>query len=446
MTSLLAARIGGAWAGALAAILMATLPPLIAHASLATTDVAFVAGFLLALLTLSRWRERPTLGRTLAFGGSVGALAFTKFSALLLFPAAAAIVALHWRGPRLPRLLTSLDVATSVAALLIWGGYRFSGGPVVGPSLPPQMGGYTVVSLDPERRGLEGLLTGLWVPAPEFLHGLLMLRAHQAHGHEAYLLGEVRSSGFWTYYPLAPFFKAPLPFLLLVSAGIGMLAVRRRQPSAEAALGWVLAALAVLAVLSASRINIGVRHALVVYPLLAVPAAVGLCIGLAKLTGRRRSIAAAAIAGLLAVQQATVLAATPNQLSFFNVLAGKDPGRLLVDSDIDWGQGLLLLADEARRRGIAELNIALFGSHIRACQHGLPPLTALVPHQPVTGWVAISEGFYHGFLESWAPRSPCDPLSAWAGMGFSPGYFRWLRAYEPVWRGGGIRLYRITTQ
>jgi hypothetical protein len=130
--------------------------------------------------------------------------------------------------------------------------------------------------------------------------------------------------------------------------------------------------------------------------------------------------------GLLVWQLGSSLAAHPDYLAYFNELAGKHPERILVDSDLDWGQDLLRLVEELRARHVERVAIAYNGS-ADLSRHGLPAFRPLVPHQPTTGWIAISEMR----LKIGEGRPPYDE-------------FAWLEAYEPVARvGRSIRLYYV---
>jgi hypothetical protein len=112
--------------------------------------------------------------------------------------------------------------------------------------------------------------------------------------------------------------------------------------------------------------------------------------------------------------------AHPDYLAYFNELAGARPERVLVDSDLDWGQDLRRLTATLQRRGIDTLSVRLFGSaDLR--RHDLPVFRVLPPYQPATGWIAVSE-----LMLRTSDR------------------FTWLKAYEPVERvGKSIRLYHI---
>jgi hypothetical protein len=188
-----------------------------------------------------------------------------------------------------------------------------------------------------------------------------------------------------------------------------------------------------------TTINIGLRHALAVYPLMAISLGLGVDLLLRGLSGSRRRIAAIAVALCLAWQAVDVIRAHPNYLASFNALAGSDPGRILVDSDLDWGQDALQLEAFFKGRAVDSLSIAFFGS-ARLCELDLPALKNLEPGRPVTGWIAISEMYYR---DHWRKiyADPCDrhPLGE-----SERGAYAWLRSYEPVaFAGRSIRIYHI---
>jgi len=59
------------WVAATAGAAVATLPPIVAHSGFATTDIACVASFLLALVALHRPVARPTLQSAALSGGAL---------------------------------------------------------------------------------------------------------------------------------------------------------------------------------------------------------------------------------------------------------------------------------------------------------------------------------------------------------------------------------------
>ena len=171
-----------------------------------------------------------------------------------------------------------------------------------------------------------------------------------------------------------------------------------------------------------TTINIGVRHVLAIYPLLAMTAAYG-CVELWRQT-RWRAVAPSVAAGLVAWQAVEAARAHPDYLPYFNEFAGRHPERLLLDSDLDWGQDLLRLADTVRVSRIRDITVAYYGS---TDMRRMIPADAhfLRPYDPVTGWLAVSETYL------------ANPNPEFAG-------YRWVRTLTPVAHvGKSIKLFYV---
>jgi hypothetical protein len=271
------------------------------------------------------------------------------------------------------------------------------------PPLPPVP--WSDRALEPLRRAWQVVVTRVPIPAPNFIVGAEYVAQHSEAGHPAFLLGRYHDQGWWYYFPVVVFFKTPLALLLLAAGG--MIALRRRA----------IAYLPLLLLLPAltSKINIGVRHVLPLYPLLAIVAAYA-----AVALWRRSRVATVVLLGWYFVATA---AAHPDYLPYFNELA-RHPEQIAVDSNLDWGQDLLRLEQLSRRERLQPLYISYFGTadwrrHVTAEE--------LPRDREVRGWVAISE--QHLKFEGPDNRG---------------GGFHWLEKDQPVRRvGKSIRLYRI---
>jgi 4-amino-4-deoxy-L-arabinose transferase-like glycosyltransferase len=441
---LLGRRLYGDAVGLLAAAVVSTVPAVLGHAGLATTDVAATATFLLALLALLRWLEVPNVGRAAALGVALGLAFVTKMSVLTLAPAALA-VALHRRRatgtPLAPaRTAGQLALAALASGLVAWAFYRFSFGRPTDLADPATLGAL----IDGCARGstFRRLLTaalGWRLPAPEIADGLVVVCAANGPGQStSYLLGRISQDGFPLFFPLALAVKTPLPFLALAVWGLRA-AGRDATPDRWRRLAPALVAAVVLLLVLPSRINIGVRHVLQLYPLLAIYVAVAL---VALWNAGRVARAFAVLLGVW--QLATPVFAAPDYMAWFNALAGRHPEDVLLDSDLDWGQDLLRLERALADLGAREVSIAYFGP-ADLCRHHLPPGRWLRPRERVTGLVAISEMYRKGVIgnyyrdgdycdrDQWVREAPPDP-----------GAYAWLDAYAPIARvGTSILLYDI---
>jgi len=340
-----ARRLGGDFAGFAALALAAFSPTVLAHAPLATTDVA--AAFFLTASAGAFWlhlhhnRWAITLGSAAVFGLAC----VTKYSAVLLVPVFLALacirLALTPAGARpYGRLALGLGVHAAVAWLVIWAcfGFRYS---AFAPDLPPVGNFPATWNTLLERAGWQGaVLRGvrdLHLLPEAFLYGYTVTYLGSL-SRAAYLAGEFSDTGWRSFFPLAFLWKstpAELAALLLAAA---LPSLRRRQ-----LLPWLLRLAPLLALTAVyglvairSQLNIGHRHLLPLYPALFIVA--GLAV--ARLATRRLRIAAAA--ALAGFQAAAAFASFPHFLAYFNLPAGGPDRawRLLVDSSLDWGQDL----------------------------------------------------------------------------------------------------------
>ncbi len=401
-------RVFDEW-GALAAVFLFTnTPAVLAHAGLATMDMAVGAGVVTALFTFTLWLEESTWKRSALFGAGLAMALVTKFSSILLLPFGAGTLVLLYR----PRFRGRNWAWIAVAFILVWGTYRFSFGPMTEHVASDAAGQPGIWAKIPQ--GLLRAVERTPVPAPAILDGLWQVHNHIEGGHTAYLLGRNSFHGWWYFFPVALAVKTPLGLLIL--AVIGACTRKARIP---ATLCGVL-----FLVYLPTTLNIGVRYMLPLFPLLALCGAGGVV----WLWQRQRILAAA----LLAWVAVSAALAHPDYIAYFNEAAGSHPDRILVDSDLDWGQDMHLLSAELKRRDADYFHMACLytGDDSRL---GLPNWDGLEPYQPVKGWVAVSYTMLHNYGWMVAQQQGRGDLA-----------FAWLDRYRPVAKvGKSILLYDI---
>jgi hypothetical protein len=455
--------LGGESAGLLALCIYALDPNIIAHAALITTDTAAVLLSLAMLYAL--WRfvsdsspdHRTTRWRKLvATGILLGLAQLAKVSALILVPVSGLSLLLGaWNERRAlaPAVLVAaarLAVMLAVAAFSVWAGYGFEIGRVEGWPLP--------------------------VPAATHFSIFQSLSEHYALGHPTFALGRVSTQGWAWYFPLAFIVKTPLPTVLLGIAALAIAIHTHRTAKAVTANhllrpsgarsnrfsgsdragqaktkdlcspqvpgtpegrghpgGWTIAIFPLLYAATSlfSSVNIGYRHLLPVLPFVAIGVGV-------VLTRRSAALGTVLITGLLSWLAVGTLLTLPYPLTFFNELAGGPSNgyRVLVDSNLDWGQNLWDLRDWMEATAERRIAYAHY-SPAQPATYGieadyLPPDPRAVPFapwRPAPGFYAIGATILQG------PYAP--ELNTYA----------WFRDREPTARlGHALFVYRVEAQ
>ncbi len=430
--------LAGEGAALLAVILLLSVPPILGHAGVAALDVPAAGTILLALYTLDRWLDTPSWYTALLFGLASGLAVGTKFSAVPYIGMSLLALALtHWLlRARAPPTVRTAPWGVRAAELAL----------VAAAALVPLFIAYGIRAPNEARvairfnwavsyllqqpgfdHGLGVLLSHLWLPREmqDLVNGIVAVKAHNDGGHLSYLLGEVRTMGWWYFYLVALAVKTPLPMLAAGTTGIAWLAREGWRSGDNWRITPAVLFVAILVFASGfSHINIGIRHVLILYPLLALGAAwvvTRTWAALRRMPNRRSAaLGTFALAAALTWQLSTLWTAWPDYLAWFNETV-THPERVLVDSDLDWGQDLRRLERRSRELAIPRLSLAYRGT-ADLTREPLPPFVNLPPHQPTTGWVAISQLA--------RTRNPSD--------------YAWLDAYQPVEHiGKTIDLYYI---
>jgi hypothetical protein len=437
-----ARALGGRWAGWLAVGLLAADPTLLAHASLATTDVAIAACLLAFLYHFRQGREAGWVRRIGLPALWFGAAVLAKVSGLILGLFCVTLIELHrlgWpafrSGPR--------------AAWAALGPLRRDGVAIVGLGLVVV---FLYCGSDWEQEPSFVAWTRTLPPGPARAvmtwtadHLVIFRNAgdaivrqfkHNVRGRSPLLLGHIHPHGVWYYFPVVLAIKLTVGWLALLAF---LLAWRPR-----ALTNWACATAGTLFLLSLTfRVQLGVRFLLPLYGLAAV--------GLAAATvtafrdpgppwGRRAAVAVAA--GAVAWTVIASARVWPDGIGYVNELWGgtAEGYHLVGDSNYDWGHGLPELARWQREHGVTALDVWYFGTD---------PLLDRMPAQrigfaekgvaDVDDLVELVRGRYLAantwLLYAGAARTPSEQWVA-----------EYLRARPPVGSTRTFRIYDFTRE
>ncbi len=395
---LIGRQLAGPWGGRCAVAFLAFEPNLLAHASLATTDIA-VTACLLGLVYHFRagreaqgWRRWlwPTVWFAAAFLAKASGVVYG-----LLCCAVIELERLHSNGtlfpphPPSPQPLSPRErgwgegpagwiarlghawrqlrpflwdlvpiVGLGLVLTLLYGGSDWK----PQPSFVKWAHG---LPEGPERSLMVWLAENLRI-FPNAAEGLVRQVKHNLHGHACYLIGHVGDRALWFYFPVLLTIKLTVAALLLP---VVLLVLGRKH-----LLNWAcLCSLLLFALSFNFRVQIGIR---MILPLVAL-GLVGLAAALvqtAQAWGPRRGrpllVGIAAVVVLWSLQASLLV--WPHALCYVNELWGGTRHGFVhaSEANYDWGQGLKELARWQRQHAITNLDVWYFGSD--PARHTLP--------------------------------------------------------------------------
>jgi hypothetical protein len=408
-------------------------PNILAHASLVTTDFGVTCFAFGTVYFLWRTARAVTIGNLCGLIGFFILAQCSKFSAILLGPIVLLLFAVRvcqrtpWRVDvgRIRELVTRRARAVAALAILvgltlltwlaIWTVYDFRflpsasetwkmdfrNEPIVATRVPTLS---RVVTWADESRLLPNA----------YLEGFLLGQA-KAKMRGGFLAGNYRVDGWWYFFPFAFLIKTPVSVIALFLGGL-FLCVARRRDFLRDDLYALLPIAAFLGTAMATRLNIGLRHILPLYPFVLLLAGKAM----AELWNTNRR-ALQWLVGLLcafaAVETALVY---PHYLAFFNRFVGgpRHGYEYLVDSNLDWGQDLKGLKRWMIENQVPRINLSYFGTAdpdyygITCSQLPGAPFFAqqLVKAPELPGFVAVSATNLRGVYFDQRMRTFYEPL------------------------------------
>lgn len=394
---------GNRWAGVAGFALTAFCPTLMAHGRLATVDVGLALFAFLATVLFLQLLAWPSV-TVASFAGIATACALaSKVSGAIVVPFFVVLIVLWTIRARVTPwrylLLSGVVAVAAFAAIYM----------LLGRSLDPLFAFREYLD---EIRAVNRFYGDRYV-LPQFL------------------LGEF-SQGGWPHYNLvALLVKTTLPALVLLLLG---LVVALRRPRFEVVTGFLFAG-SFLLVSAFSSLNLGIRHVLPILPFLYSATVIAIHDARRDAKERQQKVFDGVVALLVAAHVVTGIAAFPSYISYFNPLIGshRNADRILIDSNLDWGQDLRRLASWTRDHGVDVMRVHYFGAGSVEHELGERGVRWTAPRrEPLPkGWFAVSRHFYR--LSFDPRRSPVDYDE----------YLRASRAEFVTSIGGSIDVYRV---
>jgi len=376
-----AREFSGVYAGILALILYAFDPNILGHNHFVTTDLGIAAFMTFALYYFIKFVKEPTKKNIIVAGIFLGLMQLAKFSSVLLFPVmflAAVIYPLvkikkDRRESTLKFKMKNLGISIGwsavvffISLILVWIVYWINTYKMPSAKLVDIIN-YYFHPYDPNpltiysREFLFALNSiPLLSPLADYLFGIFRVFQRVAGGNVTYLLGEISTRGFLSYFPIVFIIKEPLItlFLILTASIAGLVKIIRtifrkvgkyKETLAEylrthiAEFSMLVFILLYLFTSITGRLNIGFRHLFPILPFIYILVAKTITDLYKKINDRQIELLFNVSLGfmLLYLIFGTVFA-YPSYTSYFNETVGgpKNGYKYVTDSNADWGQDL----------------------------------------------------------------------------------------------------------
>jgi hypothetical protein len=365
----------------LALALLVFEPNFLAHGALVTTDIGATLGLFLGVGSFYLYLKKPSVLRLVCAGLAAGISLGAKHSGILIFPILLVLALIEltlFRDPETGRftpgfakrslhLTASLGAIAAISLAVLWSlyGFRYSARPA-GLAVDPPLAEFArQMNLASSPMVLK---VAQWRLLPEsYLYGVVNIYSPGAI--PSGLFGKTYREAQWFYFPAVFLIKSTLAFLALCCLAPFSAALRGKGARREV-LFLIIPAGIYLAAAMSSGMNYGVRHLLPMYPFLMVLVSFA-----AWNLGQRNRALGALVVALLGFHALSSARTFPNYIPYSNELWGgpQKTYRLLTDSNVDWGQGLLQMKQYIEQRSIKDCWFAYFGSQsVDVASYGIP--------------------------------------------------------------------------
>lgn len=342
-------------------------PLILAHGPLVTTDTAATCFIFASVYAFYRFVKRPSAQRLALCGVAVGLALGTKHSALFLFPILILLSTVEVAASPLPlrgrirlglKLAACLAIIGLISVAMLWSfyGFRYQARPN-GKSIIPPTGEYLKEMKHPGEAAIIGYAERHHLLPESYLFGLNDVVVVCRDGRMMDLFGKAYPQGRWFYFPAALLIKGTAGFLILLLL-LPLTQIVRERAHRREVLFLAVPPVAYLAWAMTSKLDIGIRHILPIFPFLILLAGAG-----AVSLARRSRVWACAVGLLLILHGTSSLRAAPNYLTYSNEFFGgpQNTWRVLADSNVGWDSGLRALGAEIRKRQIKDCWFAYSG-------------------------------------------------------------------------------------
>jgi 4-amino-4-deoxy-L-arabinose transferase-like glycosyltransferase len=361
---LIAAQFYGKRGGLFALFLFCFTPEILAHSSLATTDITAMCFMLLALFSFWKFMQSPTKIRFFLAGISLGLAQLSKYSAVILYPIFIFLLItefiitknINWKSFKALILIFLISIVT------IWAGYGFKTKPFLTETMNQQekidfvknSAGHFLPFWNKNLSDkTTKLLSNTPLPLTTYISGFLGVMKHTSAGHNTFFMGKWSDYGSYWYYLLAFFIKTPVTIIILFfTAILSLFWIRLKKDEYYLLIPIVF----IFLIASVNKLQLGIRYILLIYPLCFIFSS-------RFIPFVRHIWQKSAVVILMLWLVIANIFIWPHYLSYFNeFIGGANNGwKYLRDSNLDWGQDLPALAKYMKENAVGEITLLYFG-------------------------------------------------------------------------------------
>lgn len=345
-------KLWGKKAGLISLILLLLTPEILAHSHLVLTDLLTAFFLFLTYFLFDKYfiqKKNPGKKEKVIFFISLGfSLAVRTVNLFLLAP----LFIYYFFFLRKEKLLTVKDFALGVVLVItvIWSTYFFTLEPVLGYRTDPNREAFSFIKAHP---GLSFLLEKP-IPLGSYIStyksNYIFLKTDKLPKYAAFMGKEIgRGPGYFTL--LVFLLKTPIPLLII----FGYPLLKKEKNETEKFLKTT--SLLILSEILFLGTDIRIRYFLCLYPLFTILG------GRTIVDFNNKTRTKTLLTGLIVWLAISTFSSYPHFLTYFNEIVGKENGyKIVVDSNLDWGQGLPSLKKYLENNNIKDYQLAYFGS------------------------------------------------------------------------------------
>lgn len=340
----------GVKAGFFATLIFVTNPVVNAHAHFVTTDLAIALGYLLSIFTFYNFLQKPSWKNVVYFILATALAFLMKFTAVILVPVFIGLFIYYIYKNKLNRkdvydYIKKMILSMIGVWVLIIFVYSFSLSIPESSSVLLQDGKFLLINIaDNTIAKVYDIVRYFFIPK-DYIKGLIMVVSHTQGGHFSFLLGMTSNTGWWYYFPVLFVLKNTIAFLVLCFISAYLFVVNKKSKN-NFSIFIFLAALGYLIFAMLSKANLGIRHILPIFPMLAIISA-----QIFDYKNKTIRYIAYTLAIIVFFESIIIF---PNNLSYYNQFAGgsENGQNIATDSNFDWGQDLKKIRDYVEKNSI----------------------------------------------------------------------------------------------